>query len=64
LELVVVGPMHWSLRRTQTRKWSSRRKQWGHVEAHILHRILYGIFTLSGWIGGAVINLLKPKLTM
>jgi hypothetical protein len=26
--------------------------------------ILQGVFTLSGWMGGAVLNLLRPKITL
>ncbi|EXJ80897.1 hypothetical protein A1O3_07185 [Capronia epimyces CBS 606.96] len=34
------------------------------VVAQNTNAILYGIFTLSGWIGGATLNLLKPRVTI
>ncbi|KAF2102542.1 hypothetical protein NA57DRAFT_71532 [Rhizodiscina lignyota] len=32
--------------------------------ASTTNAILYGLFTLFGWIGGSILNLLKPKVTM
>lgn len=32
--------------------------------ASTTNAVLYGLFTLFGWIGGAILNLVGPKLTM
>jgi len=32
--------------------------------ASTTNAVLYGLFTLFGWIGGAILNLLKPKITI